>query len=52
MSHRFGLKRVKSLLAVGRRPPMPFRPATARIQSLQNEGLSEVYWPYKGIDCD
>ena len=41
MSHRFGPKRVKSLLAVGRRPPMPFRPATARNKSLQNEGLSE-----------
>ena len=41
VSHRFGPKRVKSLLAVGRRPPMPFRPATARNKSLQNEGLSE-----------
>ena len=43
MSHRFGLKRVKSLLAVGRRPPMPFRLATARIQGLQNVRLSEVH---------
>ena len=42
MSPRFGLKRVKSPLSVGRLPPMPFRPATARLQSLQNERLSEV----------